>query len=65
MAVLSLRREAAGVRGREWDPYLDGSLEVPGSQGTKSLRESTQEQGQEPYADRLDESPWDRRVDVF
>ncbi len=64
MASFSLRRQAAGVRGRERDTYLDGPVEVSGSKGTKSLRQGAQEQGQEPDADRLDEPLWNGRVDV-
>ncbi len=36
MAVLSLGPQAAGVRGGEREAYLDGSLEVWGSQGRAS-----------------------------
>ena len=64
VAGFSLRREAPCIRGREWDAYLYGSLEVSSSQGSESLRPSAQEQGQEPDFDRLDESPWNGRIDV-
>ncbi len=56
MAGFSLRRKAAGVRGRERDTYLDGSTTLSGSERGASLRQGTQEQGQEPDFDRLDES---------
>jgi transposase len=36
MAGFSLRREKGGVRGRERDAYLDGSLEVSGSRGARA-----------------------------
>jgi hypothetical protein len=64
MAGFSFRCQTAGVRGRERDTHLDGSLEVSGSQGSESFRPSAKEQRQEPDADRLDESVWDGRVDV-
>lgn len=35
MAVLSLRPQAAGIRGRVRDAHLDGSLTLSGSQGRK------------------------------
>src|SRR5918994_872080 len=64
MAVLSLRRQALGVRGRVRDPHRDGSPTLSGSQGREGLRASAQEQGQESYAYRLDEPFWDGGVDV-
>jgi transposase len=64
LAVLSLRREAPRVRGRVRDAHLDGSTTLSRSQGGASLRQSAQEQGQEPYADRLDEPFRDGGVDV-
>ena len=64
VAGFPLRRQAPCVRGRERDAYLDGSLEVSSSKGRAGLREGAKEQGQEPHADRLDESAWDGRVDV-
>src|SRR5829696_397570 len=63
VAGLSLRRQAAGVRGRVRDAHLDGSPTLSGSQGGEGLRASAQEQGQEPYADRLDEPRWKGRID--
>ena len=38
----SLRGEKAGVRGREWIPYRDGSLESESTQGTEGLGEGAQ-----------------------
>ena len=64
MAVLSLRREATGVRGRKWYAHLDGSSALSGSERGESLRQGTQEQGQEHHPHSLDESLWDGRVDV-
>ena len=43
MAVLSLRREATGVRGRKWYAHLDGSSALSGSERGESLRQGTQE----------------------
>ncbi len=64
VAGFPLRRKAPCIRGRERDAHLDGSLEVSSSKGSESLRQSAQEQGQEPNPDRRDEFARDGRVDV-
>jgi transposase len=64
VAVLSLRRQAAGVRGRVRDAHRDGSLTLSGSEGREGIRPSAQEQGQEHDAYSLDEPLWDGRIDV-
>ena len=63
MAGFSLRREAAGVRGRERVSYLDGSAALPGSERTKSLRQGAQEPRQEHHPHSLDGPLGDGRVD--
>jgi hypothetical protein len=64
MVGFALRPQAAGIRGRERDAHLDGSLTLSRSEGAKGVRQSAQQQGQEPDLDHLDESARDGRVDV-
>jgi transposase len=54
MAGEALRREEAGVRGREWFPYLHDAPEGESSQGEAGVWQGPEEPGQEPDFDRLD-----------
>jgi transposase len=54
MASLPLRREEAGVRGRERVPHLHDALLRAGPQGKEGLRQGSQEPRQEHRFDRRD-----------
>ena len=54
MAGGPLRRQKAGVHGRERIPCLHDASEVEGSQGEAGVWQGPEEPGQEPDLDRLD-----------